>query len=215
MTVKQLFAKSFRIPRRLRMIFYIRYNRLKFWLNDVSFGRGMKVHNAMYLIKAPGSSICIGDDFVFTSGGSFNPLCRNIRGCIYTAYPSSRISIGDDTGLSSVCLWANTSITIGNHVKVGGDCIIMDTDAHSLDYLIRRSHDLTPDGYSVDGVSATTVPIVIEDDVLIGTRCIILKGVTIGARSVIGSGSVVTKSIPPDSIAVGNPCTVIKCMQTT
>lgn len=91
----------------------------------------------------------------------------------------------------------------------------MDTDAHSLDYLIRRSHDLTPDGYSVDGVSATTVPIVIEDDVLIGTRCIILKGVTIGARSVIGSGSVVTKSIPPDSIAVGNPCTVIKCMQTT
>ena len=50
----------------------------------------------------------------------------------------------------------------------------------------------------------------IEDDVLIGTRCIILKGVTIGARSVIGSGSVVTKSIPPDCIAAGNPCKVVK-----
>ena len=50
----------------------------------------------------------------------------------------------------------------------------------------------------------------IEDDVLIGTRCIILKGVTIGARSVIGSGSIVTKSIPSDCIAAGNPCKVIR-----
>lgn len=210
MTFKQLFAKSLRIPRRLRMIFYVRYNRLKFWLNGVKFGRGMKVHNAIYLNVAPGSSIRIGDDFVFTSGEAFNPLCRNIRGCIYTAYPSSRISIGDDTGLSSTCLWANTNITIGSHVKVGGDCIIMDTDAHNLDYLIRRSHDLTPEGYGMDGLSAATAGIVIEDDVLIGTRCIILKGVTIGARSVIGSGSVVTKSISADSIAAGNPCRVIR-----
>lgn len=210
MTFKQLFAKSLRIPRRLRMIFYIRYNRLKFWLNGVETGRNMLVHNAIYLNVAWGSSIRIGDDFVFSSGESFNPLCRNIRGCIYTAYPSSRIFIGDDTGLSSTCLWAHTNITIGNHVKVGGDCIIMDTDAHSLDYLIRRSHELAPQGYGVDVLSAATAGIVIEDDVLIGTRCIILKGVTIGARSVIGSGSVVTKSIPADSIAAGNPCRVIR-----
>lgn len=192
------------------MIFYVRYNRLKFWLNGVEMGRNMQVCNAIYLSMAPGSSIRIGDDFAFTSGEAFNPLCRNIRGCIYAAYPSSRISIGDGTGLSSACLWANSSITIGNHVKVGGDCIIMDTDAHNLDYLIRRSHDLTPDGYPVDCVSAAASPIIIEDDVLIGTRCIILKGVTIGARSVIGSGSVVTKSIPADSIAAGNPCRVIR-----
>lgn len=213
MTIKKIFAKSFRIPRRLRMIYYIRYNRLKFWLNRVEMGRNTLVYNSIYLNKAPGSTIRIGDDFVFTSGEAFNPLCRNIRGCIYTAYPSSHISIGNDTGLSSACLWANTSIIIGNHVKVGGDCIIMDTDAHSLDHLIRRSHDLTPEGYSVDGLSAATVGIVIEDDVLIGTRCIILKGVTIGARSVIGSGSVITKSIPADCIAAGNPCKVIKYMK--
>lgn len=210
MTFKWPFAKALRIPRRLRMTFYVPYNRLKFWLNRVEMGRNMLVYNSIYLNKAPGSSIRIGDDFVFTSGEAFNPLCRNIRGCIYTAYPSSRIFIGNDTGFSSACLWANTSITIGNHVKVGGDCIIMDTDAHSLDHLIRRSHDLTSEGYSVDGVSAATRGIVIEDDVLIGTRCIILKGVTIGARSVIGSGSVVTKSIPSDSIAAGNPCRVIR-----
>ncbi len=52
--------------------------------------------------------------------------------------------------------------------------------------------------------------IVIEDDVLIGMNSIILKGVHIGARSVIGAGSVVTKDIPADCIAAGNPARVIK-----
>ncbi len=170
----------------------------------------MLVHNKMYLIKIPGSQIMIGDDFVFTSGEAFNPLCRNIRGCIYTAYPQSSIIIGDGTGISSACLWANTSITIGNHVKIGGDCLIMDTDAHSLDFNIRRSIEKNEQGYGIDGLAAATAPIIIEDNVLIGTRCIILKGGTIGARTVIGSGSIVTRSIPPDCIAAGNPCRVIK-----
>lgn len=62
----------------------------------------------------------------------------------------------------------------------------------------------------MDSRYARSAPIVIEDDVLIGTGCIVLKGVTIGARSVIGAGSVVTRSIPEDSIAAGNPCKVIQ-----
>ena len=53
-------------------------------------------------------------------------------------------------------------------------------------------------------------PIVIEDDVWIGAHSIILKGVTIGARSIIGAGSIVTKDIPCDCIAAGNPCKVKK-----
>ena len=55
-----------------------------------------------------------------------------------------------------------------------------------------------------------SAPITIEDDVWIGAQCVILKGVTIGARSIIGAGSVVTKSISPDCIAAGNPCKIIK-----
>ena len=110
----------------------------------------------------------------------------------------------------SACLWANTSITIGNYVKIGGDCIIMDTDAHSLDYMVRRLREKNADGFGMDGLSAATAPIVIEDNVLIGTRCIILKGVTIGARSIIGSGSVVVKPIPADCLAAGNPCKILR-----
>ena len=83
-----------------------------------------------------------------------------------------------------------------------------------MDYRVRSSNEQI-DKISKDILTAKTAPIVIEDDVLIGTRCIVLKGVTIGARSIIGSGSVVTKSIPADCIAAGNPCKVIRFINVT
>jgi len=55
-----------------------------------------------------------------------------------------------------------------------------------------------------------THPVTIGDNVWICAGVIVLPGVTIGANSVIGAGSVVTKDIPPDSLAVGNPCKVIR-----
>ncbi|MCD7924948.1 MAG: hypothetical protein LUI85_09745 [Bacteroides sp.] len=79
-----------------------------------------------------------------------------------------------------------------------------------MDYRIRNSGEKDERGRSIDELTAARAPIVIEDDVLIGARCIILKGVTIGARSVIGSGSIVTRSIPADCIAAGNQCKVIR-----
>lgn len=113
-------------------------------------------------------------------------------------------------GIGEFVKWVNEQGVQEDKYEASIEEMKKDTDAHNLDHLTRRSHVLTPEGYSVDGVSAATAGIIIEDDVLIGTRCIILKGVTIGARSVIGSGSVVTKSIPSDSIAAGNPCRVIR-----
>lgn len=169
----------------------------------------MRVYNHFYLEKARGSKLFIGDNFVFLSGEALNPLCRNIRGCIYCRFPESVIKIGNDTGISSAYLSAKQCITIGNRVKIGGDCILMDTDAHNLDFRVRCSNEMIGK-YSKDSLTAASAPIVIEDDVLIGTRCIILKGVTIGARSIIAAGSVVTKSIPADCIAGGTPCRIIR-----
>ncbi len=57
-------------------------------------------------------------------------------------------------------------------------------------------------------------PVVIEDDVWIGTRAIILPGVRVGAGSIIGAGAVVTKSVPPYSIVAGNPARVVKSRLT-
>lgn len=195
--------KIYFIPRKIRMFFFIYWNRLKFTLSNAHYGKNMKVANKFYLWIDKGASLTIGDGLTYTSGDAFNPLCRNICGCI-RAEKEAKIHIGNNVGISSACIWAKKNITIGDNVKIGGDCILIDTDAHSLDYIIRR--DLI-----TDSPNAYSQSIIIEDDVLIGTRCIILKGVTIGARSVIGAGSIVTKSIPANCIAAGNPCKIIRC----
>ena len=180
-----MIEKIYNLNFKMRRLFYPIWNRIKFRIKHVQFGTNMVVSTCMYLTVASKAKIQIGHNFVFTSGECFNPLCRNIKGCI-VAEPNASISIGNDVGMSSTCLWAHEKITIGNNVKIGGDTIIMDSDAHSLDFILRRSAHL-------DQNNKRNIPITIEDDVLIGTRCIILKGVTIGARSVIGSGSVVTR----------------------
>jgi acetyltransferase-like isoleucine patch superfamily enzyme len=89
----------------------------------------------------------------------------------------------------------------------------MDSDTHPLDYLKRRrNYACTRQNMSERELAELnpSAPIVIEDDVWIGARCQILKGVTIGARSVIAAGSVVTKDIPSDVVAGGVPCRVIR-----
>ena len=111
--------------------------------------------------------------------------------------------IGNNVGMSSTRMWVHDSVTIGDNVKVGACVLITDTDAHPMNYEVRRT--------SNEGTKSA--PIVIEDDVWVGAHSIILKGVTIGARSVIGAGSVVTKSIPADCVAAGNPCKVIKTLK--
>ena len=209
---KHILNKLFRISRKLKIFYYKRFNRLKFTLSGVEFGKNMTAICKIYLYLGENVHVTIGRNCTITSGEGINPLCRTQRAMIY-AEPNARITVGNDTGMSSPCIWAKTSITIGDNVKIGGDCILLDTDAHNLDWKIRRSTEIASNGQTIDCASASSMPIVIEDDVMIGTRSIILKGVTIGARSIIAAGSVVTKSIPADCIAGGNPAKVIKTLE--
>lgn len=199
----------FRSGPTIRTRLYIIFNRFFIRLNGVKFGKNLRVYDRFYLTMSSGAKMSIGDNLTFSSGDGINPLCRNIRGKIFIGENAS-ITIGNNSGISSACLWAKEHISIGNNVKIGGDCLIMDTDAHCLNYCIRNGSITDGNGNSIDTVSAKSAPIIIEDDVLIGTRSIILKGVKIGARSIIAAGSVVTKSIPSDCIAGGNPCKIIK-----
>lgn len=174
-------------------------------------GRESSICNKLYYRVPKGASVKIGDYFKFNSGGGYNPLARNLRGYIYIQDRNAVLSIGNYVGISSSTLWVSKKITIGNFVNIGADCLIIDSDCHALDWNLRGYRGgFDENGCLVDKINTKSAPVTIEDDVMIGARCIILKGVTIGARSVIGAGSVVSQSIPSDCVAAGNPCKVIR-----
>ena len=198
--------KFFRITRMLRSFFYKYYNRFWFSAMGIEYGKNMQIRNKIYVSGM--GEIKIGDDFLCSSGDGINPIGRNIRGEIASA---GRIVIGDRVGVSSSCIYAHDLVVMGNDVHIGSDTLIIDHDGHPHNYIMRRRGEarnkVNPDDYAKSLLKA---PIVIEDDVWIGARCLILKGVRVGARSIIAAGSVVTKSIPADVIAGGNPCKVIR-----
>lgn len=196
--IKSFFSKFFNISAICAAKYSPILNRLYFNLKNVHFGRNLNVFGNVYIIG--NGSITIGDNFCMTSGHAINPICSNLRGVFYTENENSKIHIGNNVGMSSTRMWIHDNLTIGNNVKIGACVLLIDTDTHPIDYHVRRT----------SGLGTKSSPIFIDDDVWIGAHTIVLKGVTIGARSIIGAGSVVTKSIPADCIAAGNPCTVIK-----
>ena len=199
-------------PRFLRKLWYINFNRISLSLaiGRGNLGKRASIHNRIYLVIHPESHVHIGDDFTFTSGECINPLCRIQRGSIVAERAESLIEIGNHVGMSSPCLWAKKRISIGNYVNIGGDCIIMDSDVHNLDWHVRDSGVMFSPKETMDCHTCKCAPVVIKDHVLIGARSIILKGVTIGEGAVIGAGSVVVKDIPANCIAAGNPCKPIR-----
>jgi acetyltransferase-like isoleucine patch superfamily enzyme len=124
--------------------------------------------------------------------GIIQPNVMNVR-------PKAEIVLGDDVGVSGSTISASRSIRIGNRVLIGSGCVICDSDAHPIH----------PDDRQISEKTKSQ-PIIIEDDVFIGARSIILKGVTIGKGSVIGAGSVVTKDVSPMCIYAGNPAKFVK-----
>lgn len=186
------------LPKALRIKLTPAFNRWFFRTKGVTYGPNMTIFGRVS-IEGPGK-ISIGDNFMMTTGEAINPISSNLRGAFYTDSPNAKITIGDNVGMSSTRMWIHDSLTIGNNVKIGGNVLLIDTDCHPIDFKIRR--------HSNEGTQSA--PIIIEDDVWIGAQSIVLKGVTIGARSIIGAGSIVTKDIPADCIAAGNPCKVIK-----
>lgn len=155
-----------------------------------------------------GGSLTIGDDFYMTNGNGINPLSANQRGAFYIE-PGASITIGRHVGMSGTRMWVARSLTIGNNVNIGAGVVLIDTDCHQFDHRMRR-HDAAA-LFSAEQLrkGIRTAPVVIEDDVWLGANAIVLKGVTIGARSIVGAGSVVTRDVPADSIVAGNPARVI------
>ena len=114
------------------------------------------------------------------------------------------ISIGANTGLSGAILSSRKRISLGQRCNIGVNTRIYDHDFHSLHHSHRAER-------KTDQINIKSAPVDIGEDVLVGANVIILKGVTIGPRSIVAAGSVLTKgSYPSDSLIGGNPAKVIR-----
>lgn len=141
----------------------------------------------------------IGDSFTVNSGVNSSPISQGFLTSIYVG-KKGKLKINNSVGISSSALYCDDEIVIDDDVMIGAGCKIMDTDFHPIEYDTRMKTPLL----------ANTGKIVIKKGVFVGSNCIILKGVEIGEKSVVGAGSVVTKSIPSNEVWAGNPAKFIK-----
>lgn len=122
-------------------------------------------------------------------------------------YTFETIHIGHDVNLGyrPILMASRSKIVIGSHVMFGPEVTIRGGN-HRIDVMGKFMSQVTDN----EKLPENDLGVVIEDDVWIGTRAIVLGGVTIGRGAVIGAGAVVTKSIPPYAIAAGSPARVLR-----
>jgi len=149
-----------------------------------------------------------------------NGIVRFERGSVLGYFPSpfylsgyihleargkrSSISIGENTQVNNnfVAIAEHTAIEIGKRCLIGTNVEIYDSDFHGISVKDRGTSN-----------PAKARPVVIGDDVFIGSNTKIMKGVTIGSRYVIANGSIVLGAIPNDVIAGGNPAKVLRVIE--
>lgn len=152
-----------------------------------SVGAGTVFYDGTKVYMTPKSRLALGS------------RCTLQQGAILSAAENAQMKIGEHVYFGEyTVISARESIEIGDHSIIATHTFIVDFD-----------HDYEAEAESVY-YSFKTRKVTIGTHVWIGAGCQILKGVTIGDGSVVGAGSVVTKDIPPYSVAVGNPARVIK-----
>jgi maltose O-acetyltransferase len=113
------------------------------------------------------------------------------------------ISIGDNSGIGKNAYISNIGgggeLSIGDNVMMGPEVVIL-----------TKEHNYQDISIPMNLQGSISSKVIIEDDVWIGIRAIILPGVTVGRGSIVGAGAVVTKDIPPYSIVGGVPARIIK-----
>jgi acetyltransferase-like isoleucine patch superfamily enzyme len=108
------------------------------------------------------------------------------------------LEVGNNSGIGYGTVISITKrITIGDHVMIGANCMIMDSDDHPIDPVLRLQRA------SVN--EEDVKPVTIGNNVWVGAYCTILKGVTIGNNSIISAHSVIVRDVLPNCIYAGNP----------
>lgn len=155
--------------------------------NEVKIFRDVRLNNRGSN-NSQNNRICIGDQVHLE------------RGVFTSCFNSTCVEIGERTFIGHY-----TCIAGPGNVRIGNDCLIA---AHSGIYA--NNHNFADPMQKIRNQGITGKGIVIEDDCWLGHGVTVLDGVTIGQGSVIGAGAVVTRDIPPYSVAVGMPARVIR-----
>jgi carbonic anhydrase/acetyltransferase-like protein (isoleucine patch superfamily) len=192
------FERLFRYRNRCNILVFNYLIHFFCYIKGVKIGKKVVFNGFPVIRRYENSDISIGDCCRFNSAKNSIPIGLQRRCTIVTLRKKSEIIIGDNFGGSGITLLAAIKIKIGNNVMIGAHSMIFDTDFHHSDPNKRQ-----------DRTDIPARPVIIEDNVFIGTNCTILKGITIGENSVIGANSVVINSMPKNSIAMGNPCKVV------
>jgi len=181
-----------------RIIFGLRYQittyfgRLQAVVLGIKIGKGVRFYGMPFIQKAKLATVLIGKQSSFRSNATSNLIGIN-RPCIISAHSKARLVIGEKCGFSGTVIGCFKEIIIEDNVRCGANTTITDSDWHLA-----------------DPRSGAPSSIHIHSNVWLGEGSYVLKGVTIGENSLIGAGSIVTKDIPANVIAAGNPCRVIK-----
>ena len=182
-----------------RHYYHVR-NRMRLNSTHVDYSKDI-VMNGKIIISNCGR-IHIGSKVVINSGDYPNPVGTSLTK-LYTQKSSSVIHIGNNVGMSSTLIFADSEIWIEDNVLIGAETMIVDNDFHGLVYKSDTGRTAMKSGEKIQ----------IKEGAFIGTRCLILKGVTIGKGSVVGAGSVVTRDIPDGEIWAGNPAKFIRSVE--
>jgi acetyltransferase-like isoleucine patch superfamily enzyme len=159
-------------------------------------------------------------------------LAKRYSQMIETDYPAARAlliellgTVHETAHVGPITVEYGKNITIGANSLVNNNCLLMDCFPIEIGdrvliapfcQLITGGHEIrTADRFVTNdkgelGTMTTGAPIRIEDEAWLGAGVIVLPGIVIGARTTVGAGSVVTKPLPPDVLAAGNPCRVIR-----
>ncbi|MGH7940550.1 MAG: acyltransferase [Limisphaerales bacterium] len=167
-------------------------------LKGCSLGRRTQFAGRPIISVAKGSRMVFGDGVRICSS-----LRANLVGCfqpcvLRTLSNQAELVLDSGVGISATVICSAASVRVGEGTIMGSGAMVLDTDFHP------------PQGewgWGLDPQSGAR-PVRIGRGVFIGARAIILKGVTIGDRAVIGAGAVVTKDVPGGCLAFGNPAQV-------
>jgi acetyltransferase-like isoleucine patch superfamily enzyme len=185
--------KLFYLFSKLRYLFYSPLQWLILRIKDIDIAGICYFSGFSSVRKTKGSILKIGRNCRFNSLSDSNLIGINHKCIISTHSSDASLVIGNNCGFSGTTIGCFKEIIISDNARCGANTVITDSDWHLND--VR---------------SGKPKRVVIEENVWLGYGVVVLKGVTIGANSVIGAGSVVTKDIPANVVAAGNPCRVIK-----